>query len=59
MLIEDIKPVIKPCKRTKNNQTQTQQELSTNSINTSTALTIKNEPDMIPEFCSDYPNSVL
>jgi hypothetical protein len=61
MLIEDIKPLLKPCKPTKNNQTQTQltPSSSVNSINNSTSLTIMNEPDMIPEFGSYCPSSTV
>jgi len=62
MLIEDIKPLLKPCKVTKNNQTQTQLALSSsvNSIDEKpTSLALMNEPDMIPEFGSYCPSSTV
>jgi len=61
MLIEDIKPLLKPCKTIKHNQTQTQlYSSSVNSIDEkSSTLSIMNEPDMIPEFGSYCPNSTV
>jgi hypothetical protein len=61
MLIEDIKPFLKPCKPTKHNQTQTQPHSSSvNSVDENpTTLALMNEPDMIPEFGSYCPSSTV
>jgi hypothetical protein len=61
MLIEDIKPFLKPMKCTKNNQTQTQPHSSSvNSVDEkNTTLALMNEPDMIPEFGSYCPSSTV